>query len=78
MTAAAPRASAARMPRSGIRAIMDLAWAAGDVIHLEVGEPNFPTPPHVVEAADRAARAGQTKYVSNTGVPASARPSRPS
>jgi aspartate aminotransferase len=56
------------MPRSGIRAFMDLAWATGDVIHLEVGEPNFPTPPHIVEAANQAARAGQTKYVANAGV----------
>lgn len=48
---------------------MDMAWAAGDVIHLEVGEPNFPTPAHVIEAADRAARAGQTRYVANTGTP---------
>ena len=58
----------AAMARSGIRAFMDLAWAAGDVIHLEVGEPNFPTPAHIVEAADRAARAGQTKYTPTTGV----------
>jgi aspartate aminotransferase len=61
-------AATSGMPRSGIRTFMDLAWAAGDVIHLEVGEPNFPTPPHIVEAADRAARAGQTRYVPNAGV----------
>jgi aspartate aminotransferase len=61
-------AASSSMPRSGIRAFMDLAWAAGDVIHLEVGEPNFPTPPHIVEAADRAARAGMTRYVPNAGV----------
>ncbi|HUZ24482.1 MAG TPA: aminotransferase class I/II-fold pyridoxal phosphate-dependent enzyme [Streptosporangiaceae bacterium] len=61
-------APASSMPRSGIRAFMDLAWTAGDVIHLEVGEPNFPTPPHIVEAAARAARNGQTKYVANAGV----------
>ena len=34
-----------------------------DVISLTVGEPDFPTPPHVVEAAHRAAVAGQTRYV---------------
>ncbi len=62
-------ADRAAMPRSGIRAFMDLAWAAGDVIHLEVGEPNFATPPHVVEAAHRAALNGSTKYVPNAGVP---------
>jgi aspartate/methionine/tyrosine aminotransferase len=56
------------MPRSGIRAFMDRAWAAGEVIHLEVGEPNFPTPRHIVRAADRAARAGQTRYAPNAGI----------
>jgi aspartate aminotransferase len=66
-----PRLSTAiqAMPRSGIREIMDLAWATPDVIHLEVGEPNFPTPQHVIEAADRAARAGYTKYTPNAGLP---------
>jgi aspartate aminotransferase len=57
------------MPRSGIREIMDLAWATPGVIHLEVGEPNFPTPPHVIEAADRAAREGYTRYTPNAGLP---------
>jgi len=59
----------AGMPRSGIREIMDEAWATPDAIVLAVGEPNFPTPPHVVDAADAAARAGKTGYVSNAGIP---------
>jgi aspartate aminotransferase len=57
------------MPRSGIREIMDAAWQTPDCIVLAVGEPNFPTPPHVVDAADAAARAGHTGYVSNAGIP---------
>ncbi len=56
------------MPRSGIRVVMDLAWELGDVLHLEVGEPNFPTPDSVVEAAVAAARGGFTKYTPNTGI----------
>ena len=28
------------------------------IIHLEIGEPDFPTPPHVVEAAAKAFRDG--------------------
>src|SRR2546425_7177247 len=32
------------------------------VLHLEIGEPDFPTPPHVVEAGVRALRDGHTKY----------------
>ena len=57
------------MPRSGIREIMDAAWQTPDCIVLAVGQPNFPTPPHVVAAADAAARAGKTEYVSNAGIP---------
>jgi aspartate aminotransferase len=37
--------------------------AAGErVMHLERGEPDFDTPPHVVEALAAAARAGETHY----------------
>src|SRR5438105_14788129 len=32
------------------------------VIHLEVGEPDFPTPAHIVEAGVRALRDGYTRY----------------
>lgn len=56
-------------PQSGIREVMDLAWAMDDVIHLEVGEPSFPTPPHIVEAAVQAARDGWTRYVPSAGIP---------
>ena len=57
-----------KMPRSGIRVIMDLAAQRGEVFHLELGEPGFPTPPHVVEAAAAAAAAGFTKYTANAGL----------
>jgi aspartate aminotransferase len=42
---------AARMRSSGI-----------DVIGLGQGEPDFPTPPHVIAAAEAAMRAGATRY----------------
>ena len=61
----------AEIPRSGIREVMDLAWAAektGQVIHLEVGQPDFDTPAHIIEATCRFANAGHTKYVPNAGV----------
>src|SRR5260370_24001527 len=57
------------MRRSGIREVMDLAADASDVLHLEVGEPDFPTPAHIVEAAVAAARAGFTHYTPNAGLP---------
>jgi aspartate aminotransferase len=37
------------------------------VISLAVGEPDFPTPPHAVEAAHAAALRGETKYPSQDG-----------
>ena len=44
--------------------------AAGrKVIHLEIGEPDFPTADHIVQAAVEALQAGQTHYVPAPGVP---------
>jgi len=63
--------SAEEMPRSGIRAIMDLAWSMDEpVIGLHVGEPSFTAPDHVLEAAEQAYARGDTHYVPNAGVPA--------
>ena len=53
--------------RSGIREMMDLAATLEDVIHLELGEPDFPTPPHVVEAVQKALRGGDVKYTLSRG-----------
>jgi aspartate/methionine/tyrosine aminotransferase len=39
------------------------------VIHLEIGEPDFPTPPHVVEAGQKALAEGWTKYGPTPGFP---------
>ena len=45
--------------------------AAGqDIIHLEVGEPDFPTPQPIVEAGMRALQQGHTKYTAARGLPA--------
>jgi len=41
-----------------------------DVITLSVGEPDFPTPDHVIEAAFDAARRGETRYTNAAGIPA--------
>ncbi len=60
--------NALAMPRSKIRDIMHIAMEMDDVIHLEVGEPDFPTPEHVVDAACSAARDGFTRYAPNAGL----------
>ncbi|HLH41889.1 MAG TPA: pyridoxal phosphate-dependent aminotransferase [Bryobacteraceae bacterium] len=39
------------------------------VIHLEIGEPDFPTPAHIVEAGRRALEEGWTKYGPTQGLP---------
>jgi len=39
------------------------------IIHLEIGEPDFDTPPHVVEAACQALRGGATHYTPSAGIP---------
>ncbi|PSJ56872.1 pyridoxal phosphate-dependent aminotransferase [Pseudaminobacter soli (ex Li et al. 2025)] len=56
-------------PQSGVRKMMELAWGRADVVHLEVGEPGFDTPDHVVAAADKVARDGKTKYSPTPGLP---------
>ena len=40
-----------------------------NVIHLEIGEPDFPTPRHIVEAGKRALDEGWTKYGPTQGFP---------
>jgi aspartate/methionine/tyrosine aminotransferase len=48
-------------------AAMDLAEPHSPVIHLEVGQPNFSTPPHIVEATVQALRDGHTAYAPSSG-----------
>ncbi len=40
-----------------------------DVIDLGLGEPDFPTPLHIIDAAHLAAKAGQTLYTAAAGTP---------
>ena len=56
------------MERSPIRFILDAAARYPDAIHLEIGQPDFPTPPHVIEAAVHAARHEYTGYTANQGM----------
>src|SRR5579859_1193109 len=39
------------------------------IIHLEIGEPDFATPAHIVEAAEQGLRDGYTHYVPAPGLP---------
>lgn len=61
------------LPASGIRKIFELAVAlerrGEKVIRFDVGRPDVPTPPFVVEAATKALQAGFTHYTGNRGIP---------
>ena len=39
-----------------------------DVVHMEVGEPDLPSDPHVVEAAVKALRDGEARYTVTEGI----------
>jgi aspartate aminotransferase len=55
--------------RSGARRMMDLAWSIPDAIHLEIGEPDFRAPPHVIDAAIDAMQSGRMGYPPTAGFP---------
>jgi aspartate aminotransferase len=40
-----------------------------EVVHLEIGEPDFDTPAHVIDAAQQALDKGFTHYVPSPGIP---------
>lgn len=58
----------AEAAHSGIREVVNLALVTPGCIRLEVGEPNFPTPTHIVDAALEFARKGQIKYTATAGL----------
>ena len=67
---------AEKMSRLGTESAFDVLVKARaleqrgrSVIHLEIGEPDFPTPAHVVEAGQRALAEGWTKYGPTPGLP---------
>ena len=58
----------AEAAHSGIREVVNLALVTPGCIRLEVGEPNFPTPSHIVDAAIEFARKGHLKYTATAGM----------
>src|SRR3989475_328636 len=52
-----------------LEAAQRLEAAGRHVVHLEIGEPDTPTPPHIVEAGVRALRDGHTRYAVAPGIP---------
>ena len=54
---------------SGIRKFFDLLASMDGVISLGIGEPDYPTPYHIREAAISSIENGYTMYTPNTGIP---------
>ncbi|MEF3305561.1 aminotransferase A [Paenibacillus sp. GYB003] len=53
---------------SGIRKISNLVATYKDAITLTIGQPDFPTPAHIVEAGKRALDERKTVYTANSGL----------
>ena len=71
---------AERMSRIGVETAFDVLVKARaleaqgkSIIHLEIGEPDFPTPAHIVDAAKKALDEGWTHYGPTQGYPRFAR-----
>jgi aspartate/methionine/tyrosine aminotransferase len=47
----------------------ELERTGKNIIHLEIGEPDFPTAPHICDAVLDALKAGETKYTHSLGLP---------
>jgi aspartate/methionine/tyrosine aminotransferase len=56
------------IPLSGIRVVFEKAQKMTGLVRLELGEPDFPTPAHIREAAKRALDDGFTHYTSSQGL----------
>jgi aspartate aminotransferase len=69
MTSMAASRRINELPRSGIRVLMELAAQTPGAVRLEIGDPDFGTPEHIVEASFRAAREGYTHYSPSAGLP---------
>lgn len=55
---------------SGIRKIATAAARYPDALALTLGQPDFPTPAHIITAAEQAMHQGKTVYTPNAGIPA--------
>src|SRR6202011_401447 len=67
---------AARMSQLGTESAFEVLARArqleeqgAEIVHLEIGEPDFATPPHIVAAAEAAIEDGYTHYTPAGGIP---------
>jgi aspartate aminotransferase len=58
-------------PSMAAKALVDKLRAEGrNIVDFTLGEPDLPTPPHIIEAAIAAMRRGETRYTGAAGTPA--------
>jgi aspartate aminotransferase len=74
--ATTPLHFAERMSRLGTESAFDVMVRARaleaqgkEIIHLQLGEPDFDTPAHIIEAGVEALRSGETHYTPPAGIP---------
>src|SRR3989344_1160784 len=48
--------------------VQELEAAGRDIVHFEIGDPDFGTPNHVAQAAIDALKRGETHYVNSLGI----------
>jgi aspartate/methionine/tyrosine aminotransferase len=48
--------------------VQEMERAGRSVVHFELGEPDFDTPPHIVDRACKALREGKTHYTNSMGI----------
>ena len=58
------------MPRSVIREMFAMQTGLEDVVSFALGEPDFTTPKHIIDATIASFQRGETHYTPNTGIPA--------
>lgn len=63
-----PSERSVAIPLSGIRVVFERAQKMTGLARLELGEPDFPTPAHIREAAKKALDDGFTHYMSSQGL----------
>ncbi len=52
-----------------LKKALELEAQGVDMIHLEIGQPDYPTPEHIVEAGVKSIRDGRTRYGPTPGSP---------
>src|SRR5699024_4479422 len=57
------------IPVSGIRRMVNRAAELDDVVQLSIGQPDLPTPQHIIDAYVHALQNGQTGYTMDAGLP---------